>query len=747
MQSSLAFATVKLALPLALVSLAGMPASAQPRDAAKDTRASSSSQPTPSQQLEDFLHYVLIDRPDVAAATGQALLDLNLDPAQFVKIVEQSRGGLDRFNRAVIRAQSRRELEPVASAILKSYENGKLAVARDPESIAKNIRDLTGVRRQAVFAEARLKEAGEYALPQLLEALLQQQDARLSAEVRRIMVGMGRHSVIPLASAMPDLEPSSQELVAGILGDIPYPHSLPVLYDVRSQSDVSSVKSACEQAIRKIVGVVNDATPVADRYVEVAQSYYAESPSLTPFPGEPNQLWWTHDPRIGLTFGAIDTSVFHEAMAMRFSERALTLDGGNSAAVSTWLASNFSREIDGPEGYENPAYPDTRREALYYAVASGPSASQRVLARAIDDIDTPLARRAIEAIDKTAGGAGLWSGLEGRRPLLEALRYANRRVQYDAAIALANAQPTESFDGSDRVVPILASAIRDSGAKYAAVLASTEERGASLSGILQARGYTVLPVAPSLSQIEQPVADAPAIDLIVSDLPAASTQELIEDARSRNKLRASPILALVSAQGFDELSPRYARDNTVRIAKAGLNPDEIAAASETLLDEAIGGLIAGDEAEAYRTAALSALRDLGVSANPVLNVADAGGPLISALSTATGPMRITIADVLAYVPTKAAQQAIFEAAMQADGSERVELLARAAESAKRQGNQLSDRHVASLLRVVRDGQNEEATAAAALMGSLSLPNANVVPLILGENVQNAAAAAGLTTTR
>ncbi len=741
MQSSFALAAAKLALPLALFVLAGTPASAQTRTSTSDARGEAN-KPTAPQLLEDFLHYVLIDRPDVAAATGESLLALDLPPAEFVRVVEQTRGGLDRFSRAVIRAQSRRELEPVASAILKSYENGKLAVARDPESIAKNIKDLVGVRRKSVFAEARLKEAGEYALPQLLEALLQNQDARLSSEVRRIMVAMGRQSVIPLVSALPDLEPASQELVAGILGDIPYPHSLPALYDLRAQSDVTAVKTAAEQAIRKIVGVVNDSTSVSERYVEVAQNYYTESPSLTPFAGEPNQLWWMHDPRIGLTFAAIDTSVFHEAMAMRFSERALTLDGNAPRALSTWLASNFSREIDGPQGYDNPSYPSTRREAMYYAVASGPAASQQVLARAIDSIDTPLARRAIEAIDQTAGGAGLWSGLDGRRPLLEALRYSNRRVQYDAAIALANAQPMEPFDGSDRVVPILASAIRDLGAKYAVVIASTEERGASLSGILQGQGYTVLPVSASLQGMEQAIADAPAIDLIVSDLPATSTQELIEESRGRNRLRAAPILSLVSAQGFDELAPRYARDNSVRIAKAGLNPDEITAATGDLLDQAIGGLITGDEADAYRTSALAALRDLGVSSNQVLNVADASGPLATALATATGPLRVTIADVLSFVPTKNAQQAIFDAAMQADGSERVELLARAAESAKRQGNQLTDRHIASLLRLVRDGQNAEATAAAALMGSLNLPNANVVPLILGQNVENAAAANG-----
>lgn len=45
------------------------------------------------------------------------------------------------------------------------------------------------------------------------------------------------------------------------------------------------------------------------------------------------------------------------------------------------IAANFSREIDSPANYTNPAYPATRRDAMYYAVAAGSSTAQRVLAR------------------------------------------------------------------------------------------------------------------------------------------------------------------------------------------------------------------------------------------------------------------------------------------------------------------------------------------------------------------------------
>lgn len=737
-QSAVRFA--RLTLPLLIASLAGMPASAQTEGSTSNSASvadkaasDAKSKIDPRVLLDDFEHYVLIDRADVAAATGQALLDLGLSPTEFVKVVDGSRRGVSAFNKAIIKAMSRKELEPVAAELLKSYEAGKLATARDPEAIAKAIKDLTGNQRQRLFASQRIVAAGEYAMPQLLTALLQNSDVRMTTEVRRVMIELSRQSIIPLATALPDLDAVGQEQVVNILGDINYTHSLPFLYDLRATTQNTSVRSACDEAIRKIAVVVNDAMPVADRYLDVANSYYNESPTLTSFPNEVNQLWWTFDPRIGLTFQAVDSTVFHEAMAMRLSERALTLDPANERAVSLWIASNFSREIDGPAGYENPAYGADRRDSMYYAVAAGSSASQRVLARAIDDTDTALARKAIAATEQTAGGSGLWEGLGSRKPLLEALRYSNRRVQYESALALGAAQPRQPFEGSDRVVPILASAIRDVGAKYALVLASDAERQNSLAAILQAKGYTLLPSGTQLADAEQAIAESPGVDLIVTDLPSASTAQTLEDTKARVKLRATPVLTLVTQQGYTDLAMKYARDTSVHVARAGLSGDEIGAAAEQLLARSGGGAIDAQEASAYKARALAVLRDLGISSNNVLNIADASGPLVGALNASTGAEKIMVAEVLAYVPTKAAQQAMFDAAMGADtgSQDRVKLLTSVALSAKKTGNQLSEAQIASLMDLVKNGGDAEATAAASLMGALNLPNANIVPLILG----------------
>src|ERR1051326_7110566 len=400
--------------------------------------------------LRDFIHYVRINRPDVAAGMGTKLLGEKLSPTDFVTLVEGS-GEEGRFADTIGRALRVPELEGTAGALLKLYEQGKLERGRNAEEITKNIKMLTGQQRPRLLARERLRAAGEDALPQLLQALLQHQEAELSAQTNRLLIDMGEQAVIPLCTALSQPDLSGQEEVAGILGQIQHKPALPFLFDLLLTSKADNVKKACERAISKIGN--GPSADAAELFEDLGEQYYAEKPELTSFPGESHQLLWTYDPAIGLVPTAIRTEVYHEAMAMRMSEKSLTLrPGGNDRALSLWLASNFSREIQTPAEYDNPAYPKTRRDAMYYAVAAGAGPSQSVLARGLDTRNTPLARKAIAAIEQPAGTAALLAPAPGRSPLLESLRYSNRRVQYEAALAMGKSQPQKAFAGSERVV-------------------------------------------------------------------------------------------------------------------------------------------------------------------------------------------------------------------------------------------------------------------------------------------------------
>ncbi|MCL4221744.1 MAG: hypothetical protein KJZ65_10305 [Phycisphaerales bacterium] len=687
---------------------------------------------TNAQLLEDFEHFMLIANYELAADVGAKLMNSGLAPIEFVQLVEQSRN-IRRYEQALARAMNVAELEDLAALMDRTYRQGKLDRARDPAEITRNIELLKGTLRQQQIAHDRLVAAGEYALPQLLDAALQRQDPELRARVVGVMRDLGRQSIIPLVTALPVLDPGRQEIIVDILGQIPYRTSLPFLVELYNSTNSQSLRTALARAIQRREG--NLSAQPADLFYALAEGYYDERVELTSFAEEDFQLLWQYDPGLGLVMVPVVTEVFHEAMAMNMAERSLKHDASDRGTLALWMAANFSREIDSPPEYQNPAYPAGRRSAMYYAVGAGPMVSQLVLARALENADTPLARLAIEAIEETAGRDSLISlGDSGqtRSPLLDALRYPDRRVRYEAALALGSSQPASTFEGAARVVPTLASAVRDASSRHAIVLTGGDrEEYDRLHTLLTGLGFAVLPPADAgLSDIAGPIAEAPAIDLVITSTSGSATDQLIKAMRADEKLAVTPVLALVPTADEEPLRRQYLRDRLVATRKNALPDDMLTNAIEQVIQAGSGGLITAAEAKSYASRSLAVLRDLAVSGNQVLPVADATGSLIASLGEKDGPTRLQIAEVLAHIDRADAQSALMDAATRASGQEQLALLTQVASSAKRFGNKLADRQVRRLIELSGSGDQSLATTAAAVMGSLELPNVDVVPLIL-----------------
>lgn len=680
--------------------------------------------------LRDFIHFVKIARYDVAADLGRQLLDEGLSPMEFVDLVEGSRE-MDRFEQAVAAAMRVPVLEPVAAKMDLMFRDGKLARARNPEEIARNIELLTQGLRARQLGRQRLLVAGEYAMPQLLEAFLQQRDIALKAQVQRLLIDMGRQSIVPLTTSLDGLDGTRQEAIVEVLGLIPYRTSLPAITDLYDRTGNGSVREACKRAIARLGGDVNDS--VSEMYTVLADSYYSEPAELTSFPDEEYQLLWNFDNGLGLVMTPILTPVFHEAMAMKTAERSLSINPEDAETLGLWVASNYSRALDTPDGYENPAYPSTRRGAPYYGIASGSDIAQLVLRRAIDNRDTPLARNAIDAIAETAGSRMLWGEAVGERyPMLEALSYPNRRVQYEAALALGKAQPGDSFTSSERVIPLLASAVRDASAVNAIVLTGTDrEKYEQYRGLLESQGYTVLPPSENgFDDLQAAITDSPAIDLIVTSMDYDSTLLTIEIARNDSKLAVAPVLALLGPDEVEPMRRQYRRDQTIAIRRDAIGSDAFRNSVDDLLMAASGGVISSDEAEAYASRAIGVLRDLAISNNRVLDVTDAATILIDVLENVEGLTMLDVAEILSYVPQERAQSAIMDRALALDGMDRQEMLSIVADSGKRFGNSLDQRQIRRLIELAQSSDEPTATAAVATMGALEVQNTDLVPLIL-----------------
>ncbi len=723
-----------------LLSCAGLAQAQGTAPAAPPAASTVAARPTPQQLVEDFIHYTRIARFDLAKASLEEALLANPTNAEVVAMVEA--GDVGRFEETIQRAIRVASLEATAGRFYRAYEDGRLERARSPEQIAQAIKDLTGTTRGRMLARERLIRAGEYSMPQLLEALLDTADPARRAEVRRVIIDLGRQSVMPLVAALAKLPPAQQELVADVLAQIEWPQSTPFLADLAASTKVEAVSKAANRALERRGAL---GTAPAASYRALAEDFYAEKPEITSFPNESHQLLWSFEPGIGLVMTAIRTPVFHEAVAMQLAERALMLesaDGGTASpeTIALWVASNFSREIDTPEGYVNPAYPvtgatspgaATRRSAEYFGVASGPAVSQLVLARGLDTKDTPLVRKALASVERTAGVSALSTAGGTRLPLAEALTFPNRRVQVEAALAIAASSPTVAFPGAERVVPTLAGAVSGLSEQTAAIIAAETEQYQNVRRMLESAGYRVLPQGRTMSDLATPIAEAASVDLVVG-VGVDQTQgvQLVEEVRSNVRTLATPVFLLARPESAIELSRRFNTGSTVSVRQSAVGEAAILAAISDLSIAASGGPISGAEAAEYASRSLAALRDLAVSGNSVLNVGDASAALITALSTAQGGNKIRIGEILSRVGQDRAQRALAEEVLAGSGSERVMLMALLADSGKRFGNMLEERQVKRLVELANAPDDAEATAAAALIGALGVPNREVITLIL-----------------
>ena len=572
-------------------------------------------------------------------------------------------------------------------------------------------------------------------MPYLLNTLIDSRDSAERVEVARMMQDMGRDAIVPICAALLKVGPETQEQLVNVLAEIPYRISLPYLYELRATTDNDRVRAATDRAIAQRDNAAGVGAPIGELYRAVGDTYFTGTRSVLNFPGEEHQLLWSFEPALGLSATAIRTEVFHEARAMELAERALVANDNDQEAVALWIAANFQREIDTPEGYENPAYPAERRSAMYYAVAAGSGPSQRVLERALVTKNTRLARRAIEALSRSASGADIVRQGESASPLVQALDYPDRRVRYEAALAIAAANPPSGFSGSDRVVPVLASVIGEASTRYAAVIASEPEQQQRSRQVLEDLGYTVLAPAATLEAQNEEIIGVPGVDVVVVHQPGEQALETITKIRADARLSVTPVLAMMPMADVNRLETSQTVGSSTEFRGEGINDAQLAQSVESLVTRATGPAIGDAEGDAYSVAAIEALEKLAAGGSASMDVGAASNALVTALRSSEGEVQQRLAKLLSHVCRPGVQNALVEASFAVDGEDRVGLLNSASDSARRCGNQLDERLIKRVVEVAGEAQGDEATAAAALLGGLNLPNARVVPLIVGSTAK------------
>ncbi len=691
-------------------------------------------QPSEALELwEEFCHNVLIAKPELAADFGMQLLE-KADAEALLAAVETSDYNIARV---LDLAKQTETVKDVALRLEGEVQDARVARARDPERIARDIELLAAGDRPNVMATARLKAAGQYAAPQLLATLQDAQKKNLHPFVIEAMVAVGQELAYPLAVALPQLEPVQMSQVAQVLARIGYPTPIPYMKQILEGDTADpSVKRVVQVAFTSLISdtALSSDLTAAQLFTLLGQSHYNAGTRGIKIAGYDDAgaegskvgiVWgYLTQPNPTLVATEVPGPVYADARALRDAKAALALDPKLSPALSLYLTANFRRENNLPQGRPDPSYQESQ-PASFYAMLAGPERLHDVLTQALNDGDPALALDAIAALSTTAGTEALTTT---RESLLRGLTYPDRRVRFRSAEALANAKPDKPFNSSYNVVKILADQVRQSDKRYAMVIAENQEAVNELLAALGDLGYEAFG-STKIGDLTSDINSRPGIDLIVIESAADGVKSLYAGTSSDFKLNQAPIVALVSPADQIRLKTEFAENP--RMAPVVKQADN-AALGEAI--EAARGRLAGSPIEAeegleFALTALFLLRDLALGDGSVYNVLDAQASLEQALTDERDAVVMVAGHVLALIGNESAQRSIFTAALARQGEVQVSLLTSLAQSAQHHGNFATEKQTDALLALVQASQGDTALAAAQAHGSLMLSTDKAVTLI------------------
>lgn len=684
---------------------------------------------------EDFNHYVLIARPDLADDLAKQLLKVNSD--QLIDAVEQST--YTDFEKTLFRAQKIQGLKDVASQLEDKLQKALIKRSRDPKRIKADIERLGEGTRAQINAVERLRSAGQFAAPQLLATLRDESMSRLHPHVMAAMVGIGRPMVYPLSVALADLEPIQQGQVARILSEIGYPRSLPYVKQViENEKTDAATREMCQAAYAHLAAQagITEGVNAAELFMTLAQNHYDAAVRREVLPGyvpsDESGIIWTFDRRAGLLPIPVPGPVFGYILAMRASQQALTLNEHLSPALSLWLMANLSRENFMPAKGVDKSYPKNWHPADYYLKVAGPLRQHDVLYRALQDRDYVLALDAIGALRLTAGTDALVNRQGTVQPLISALSYPDRRVRFNAALTMANARPDQPYNGSYRVVPVLCEAVRQSETRFAVVLSPDLDRANELAGILRDDLKFEVAAGQTIEDVTDAISAGPGVDLIVTSANSTGTMDLHRARANNYKLVAAPMIALADNNAeLAQMNAIFENNLTVYPILATQTAEALKPAINTAISQFAGQPIGKEEAQTFAMDALNMLWEITIGTGHVYNAADAQPTLIDALADDRESVVMKSAEILALFNTLNAQQAICNSALDTKRSEQVQisLINSLALSATHHGNLLTDTQIDKILKIVNTAKGDKAQAAARAHGALTLPASHVVEMI------------------
>ncbi len=440
--------------------------------------------PDPKTPLEfwDAADYLVrTGQPAQAVPYLNAFLKANPDDATLLQI--RDRHGVGSILRLEDDPATRRFARTIADRLAVATRRN----ATRPERIERFVAALTKSREEQDYGVERLREAGSYAVPALVQAL---GNPGLSADdhasILRNMGRLDRSAVPALIASLDSKDPRLAANVADVLGRIGDPRAIPHLtFPAAHGEPVSPVRAASRRAIASLTRRPFEAQPRSPVRVllDEARKYHVHAVN---FPGDSVLIWAWDEARNAPVTRQVTKSEAEASFGLRLAREALQLDPTSRAAQALFVGLALEKAVERSGFAAFPASDPSN--AFATAVAAGPDVLGDVLEQAVADGKADLAAAAATALGQVTDRNTL-TGNSRPQPLVKALWAPGRRAQFAAARALVTLDPRGPFPGSSRVVPVLARFVTNQAAPKAVIIDGNVNRASQLAGFLKTLGY------------------------------------------------------------------------------------------------------------------------------------------------------------------------------------------------------------------------------------------------------------------
>jgi hypothetical protein len=697
-----------------------------------------------SENFDEFMHYILIGKWELAQHFGQMLIDSKPDAVQVLNLAESNKHATSyqALNR-LLTNDAYPEMNGIADGVLKIIEAGRHTQRKDVSRIKVEVARLSSTERGRMMALTRLKDSGEWAVPILIDVL---RDPSRSSEfyyISWVLPQIGKQAINPLVTTLLFCDDMSVQIkVAYALERIGYYSALPYLKEISENSNTPhTLKDVCDAALSSILRNYRaKGGDAALQYFSLAEDYYGNESSLSVPENQTLANLWFWDNEKGLVSQAVDRGLFNTLMTMRATERSIKLAPHSEDAIALWLTAFFQLEAD---GYEQPLFFDEHHaNASTFALTAGPEYLHRVLSRSLASRNQAVSLAAIRVLQRNSGQKSLLFALGAKQPLVEALNYPDREVRFNAALTIGGALPNKAFAASNMIVPILAEALNQEGNRFCVIVdQDARRRSAIKDALLDSGNFTdIITDAYYSNAIERARAFA-SIDLLVisSEIEGPNLSQALELINQDRKFSFCPTVVLSASTKIDDLNTHILQYPFMTVVPENIAVDAIAGYEVEILNDNNAAIFDKNIADYYAQLASKVLLKLALSGNTILPLAPAEKEIIKAVFKQRELIRLDSIQTLARIDSFEAQRALAKYALSLmdDAEEKLLSLNQLALSAKAFGNLLLSEHIEGLITLVqnRESPDDIRNVSAEAYGALNLPSVQISKLILDQQVE------------